>query len=250
MNLQRYFIELAYDGTPFHGWQIQPNAPTVQQHVDAALSTYFRQPIESIGCGRTDTGVHARQFFAQFDLDTSSVNHQKDWVQGLNSLLPRSIGVYRLFPVADSAHARFDALSRTYEYHLHFCKDPFKQERSWLYKGKLEVEKMQEAANLLFAYQDFTSFSKLHTQTFTNNCQIMQASFSHQPDGSLVFTIKADRFLRNMVRAIVGTLIEVGKGQMSLAEFAEVIESKQRSKAGQSVPACGLYLVNIAYTYV
>ncbi|RZK49146.1 MAG: tRNA pseudouridine(38-40) synthase TruA [Pedobacter sp.] len=247
---KRYFIELSYDGTLFHGWQTQPNAETVQARIDAALSIYFRQTIESLGCGRTDTGVHAHQFFAHFDLDQTLAKPPQAWVSGLNALLPRSIAIKQVFEVSSNAHARFDAASRTYDYHIHFHKDPFKQQRSWQYKGHLNVPLMQEAANTLADYEDFTSFSKLHTQTFTNNCKIYQAVFKEKKDGSLVFTISADRFLRNMVRAIVGTLVEVGKGQIDVTQFREIIKSKSRSNAGQSVPACGLYLVNVTYPYV
>jgi tRNA pseudouridine38-40 synthase len=254
LNMQRCFIELSYDGSPYHGWQTQPNASTVQECLDKALSTFYRQDIVTVGCGRTDTGVHAKQFYAHFDLqlpeNTVLQNEvlQKQ-VTGINALLPYSIGIKRIFKVAEEAHARFDASSRTYEYHLHFHKDPFKTERSWLYKGSLDVEKMNAAAAVLLDYTDFSCFSKSNTQTFTNNCQLMVARFEVREDG-LIFTIKADRFLRNMVRAIVGTLIRVGKDEVSNEELKKIIESKDRSNAGQSVPACGLYLVSIEYPYL
>jgi tRNA pseudouridine38-40 synthase len=257
--MQRYFIELSYNGTAYHGWQIQPNASTVQECLDKALSVYFRQPISSLGCGRTDSGVHAAQFYAHFDLQAAGeeggerpkvkVPDPLKSVTGINSLLPYQIAVKRVFEVDNEAHARFGATERAYHYHLHFHKDPFKLDRSWLYKGDLDMEAMNEAAKLLLTYTDFSCFSKSNTQTFTNNCNVMEAFFEKE-DGGLKFTIRADRFLRNMVRAIVGTLIRVGKNELSIAQFKEIVESKNRSNAGQSVPACGLYLVNVIYPFV
>lgn len=250
MNGKRYFIEISYNGTSFHGWQTQPNALTVQECLDKALSVYFRQEVVSLGCGRTDAGVHATQFFAHFDLIGETEITMNRAVTGINSLLPYSVAVKRIFAVADDAHARFDATSRAYQYHLHFEKDPFKLDRSWLYKGELNVMEMNKAAAILLDFTDFSCFSKSNTQTFTNNCKIMNVYFDEQQDGSLVFNIKADRFLRNMVRAIVGTLVLVGKGEIKTADVAKIIESKNRSNAGQSVPACGLYLVKVEYFYV
>ena len=252
MNTQRYFIELSYDGTPYHGWQIQPNAVTVQECLDKALSVYFRQPVSTLGCGRTDTGVHATQFYAHFDLQSAADQQNRQMtvaVTGINALLPYQIAIKRIFEVAETAHARFDATQRAYHYHLHFHKDPFKLNRSWLYKAELDVAAMNEAAKLLLEHTDFSCFSKSNTQTFTNNCKITEAFFEAQ-DSGLRFTIRADRFLRNMVRAIVGTLIQVGKNELTLVQFKEIIESKNRSNAGQSVPACGLYLVNVIYPFV
>lgn len=250
-NIQRYFIELSYNGTAYHGWQIQPNAMTVQECLDKALSVYFRQPVVTLGCGRTDAGVHATEFFAHFDLEISEekpVNAERS-ISGINSLLPYQIAVKRVFSVAAEAHARFDATERAYHYHLHFHKDPFKLERSWLFKGDLDVEAMNEAAKIILEYTDFSCFSKSNTQTFTNNCKVTEAYFELK-DGGLQFTIRADRFLRNMVRAIVGTLVRIGKKEINLVQLREIIESKNRSNAGQSVPACGLYLVNVVYPYV
>jgi tRNA pseudouridine38-40 synthase len=254
LNTKRYFIELAYNGTAYHGWQLQPNAITVQECLDKALSTYFRQPVNTLGCGRTDTGVHAQQFFAHFNLAFPSnlevlVNDELERkVSGINSLLPYDISVKRIFIVNDDAHARFDAVERSYKYHIHFYKDPFKLNRSWLLKAELDIKLMNDAAKLLLDYTDFSCFSKSHTQTFTNNCKITEA-YTHFEDDGLVFSISADRFLRNMVRAIVGTLIKIGKKEISLIDFKDIIESKNRSKAGQSVPACGLYLVSVKYPY-
>lgn len=252
MNTQRYFIELSYNGTDYHGWQVQPNAVTVQKCLDKALSTYFRQPIITLGCGRTDAGVHATQFYAHFDVVQESELRPLNFgrsVTSLNSLLPYQISVKRIFEVESTAHARFGATERAYHYHIHFHKDPFKLDRSWLYKGDLDVVAMNEAAEILLKHTDFSCFSKSNTQTFTNNCKITEAHFQVK-DESLLFTIRADRFLRNMVRAIVGTLVRIGKNEINLEQFKEIIESKNRSNAGQSVPACGLYLVSVVYPFV
>jgi tRNA pseudouridine38-40 synthase len=250
VSSKRYFIEISYNGTSFHGWQIQPNALTVQASLDKALSIYFREEIVTLGCGRTDAGVHATQFFAHFDVMQVEEEKVVKAVQGINSLLPYAVAVRQIFAVSDTAHARFDATARAYQYHIHFTKDPFKLDRSWLFKGSLDVIEMNKAAALLPGFTDFSCFSKANTQTFTNNCKIEHAYFTREGDGSLVFNIMADRFLRNMVRAIVGTLILVGKGEIKVADVVKIIESKNRSKAGQSVPACGLYLVKVAYPYV
>lgn len=249
LNTQRFFIELAYDGTAYHGWQIQPNAVTVQQELDKALSVFFRQPVLSLGCGRTDAGVHATEFYAHIDLLNVAEESAANAVGGLNALLPYPIAIKKIFKVADDAHARFHATARAYEYHFHFHKDPFKLHRSWLYKAKLDVAAMNEAAGVLLQFTDFTSFSKSNTNTGTNNCKVNAAFFRETEDG-LVFTISADRFLRNMVRAIVGTLVLVGRHEIAAADFARIIESKNRSNAGQSVPACGLYLVSVVYPFV
>jgi tRNA pseudouridine38-40 synthase len=249
LETKRYFVELSYDGTNFHGWQIQPNAVSVQECLDKALSTYFRQPVASLGCGRTDTGVHAKQFFAHIDLVSVGERQLLNAVTGVNALLPYSIAVHRIFEVAANAHARFDASARAYKYHLHFHKNPFKINQSWLYKGKLDVERMNLAAALLLGQKDFSCFSKSNTQTFTNNCNISYAKFENYNE-ELVFTIRADRFLRNMVRAIMGTLVMVGEGHLQVGDITSIIESKNRSNAGQSVPACGLFLVEVAYPYV
>lgn len=254
--MQRYFIELSYNGTAYHGWQTQPNALTVQECLDKALSVYFRQQVSTVGCGRTDTGVHATQFYAHFDLVPANEEQSavktgapSKWAAGINSLLPYEIAAKRIFEVAAAAHARFDATERVYHYHLHFHKDPFKLDRSWLYKGALDLNAMNEAAALLSGYTDFSCFSKSNTQTFTNNCSITEAFFEPTGDG-LQFTIRADRFLRNMVRAIIGTLVRIGKNEITLTQFKEIIESKDRSNAGQSVPACGLYLVSVSYPFI
>lgn len=249
LNTQRFFIELAYDGTAYHGWQTQPNAVTVQQELDKAVSVFFRQPVVTLGCGRTDAGVHSSKFFAHMDLQNVTETAATSGVGSINALLPYSIAVKRIFKVTDTAHARFDATARSYEYHFHFHKDPFKLHRSWLYKASLDVEAMNAAAATLLNYIDFTSFSKSNTSTATNNCRITEAIFK-ETEGGLIFHITADRFLRNMVRAIVGTLILIGRKEIGLSELHEIITSKNRSNAGQSVPACGLYLVNVIYPFV
>jgi tRNA pseudouridine38-40 synthase len=246
---KRYFIALSYDGTTYHGWQTQPNGITVQECLDKALSTYFRQEIASLGCGRTDAGVHATQFYAHFDVIDLEEELVINSLTGLNSLLPYSIAIKQVFAVSPEAHARFDATARAYQYQIHFAKDPFKINRSWLFKGDLNVEKMNLAAQILLKHIDFSCFSKSNTQTFTNNCKITKAVFE-KIDDALIFTIEADRFLRNMVRAIVGTLILVGKGDIEVTAVEEIIASKNRSNAGQSVPACGLYLTKVEYPYV
>ncbi|MXV50885.1 tRNA pseudouridine(38-40) synthase TruA [Pedobacter sp. HMF7647] len=250
MNQKRYFIELSYNGTEYHGWQVQPNAVTVQERLDKALSTLLRQPIETTGCGRTDTGVHATQFYAHFDLNEVAAG-QLDiqlarFVTSLNALLPFDIAVKRVFNVLVDTHARFSAMKRSYEYHIHFKKNPFKVNRSWLMHDFPDIELMNQAAGILFDYTDFSCFSKSNTQVFTNNCKIIRAEWQQNLDG-LVFHISADRFLRNMVRAIVGTLVEVGKGKITPEQIRTVIESKNRSNAGSSVPACGLYLTEVLY---
>lgn len=249
LNMQRFFIELSYDGTAYHGWQVQPNSITVQQELDKALSVFFRQPVVTLGCGRTDTGVHATQFFAHMDLADVNEAAAGRAVGNINALLPYAIAIKRIFKVADTAHARFDATSRSYEYHFHFHKDPFKLNRSWLHKTELNVDVMNNAAARLLNHTDFTSFSKSNTSTATNNCKITEARFV-EVDGGLIFKISADRFLRNMVRAIVGTLVLAGRYEIDEKQLEQIIASKNRSNAGQSVPACGLYLVNIVYPFV
>ncbi|HTI61217.1 tRNA pseudouridine(38-40) synthase TruA [Mucilaginibacter sp.] len=248
---QRYFIELAYNGTGYHGWQVQPNAITVQEVLDKALATVLRQPTETIGCGRTDTGVHATQFFAHFDAEELDNGHPalEKAVRSLNSVLPDDIGIKRLFPIHAGAHARFDATQRSYEYHIHFEKDPFRLNRSWELRDKPDIALMNAAAKTMMEYTDFSCFSKSNTQTFTNNCKIVRAEWVENESG-MVFHISADRFLRNMVRAIVGTLMEIGRKEMPPENIREIIESKNRSNAGTSVPACGLYLTEVKYPYL
>lgn len=243
--MNRYFIELAYNGTRFHGWQIQPNAISVQEVLNDALLKALRQEINVVGCGRTDTGVHASYFVAHFD----SVTKVEDPIHlafKLNRIIGNDIVVYSIKEVSDDAHSRFHAISRTYHYYLKSMKNPFLKDFSFRPFYQFDIEKMNEAAKLLFDYSDFTSFSKLHTDTKTNNCKIIKAQWIEQNDGT-VFVVQADRFLRNMVRAIVGTLLEVGRGKMDIYQFKSVIEKKDRSEAGTSVPAQALFLVDVEY---
>jgi len=242
---QRYFIELAYKGTHFHGWQIQPNAFSVQECLEKALSTITRETIAVTGAGRTDTGVHASYFVAHFDSEKQRLDHP-DFAHKLNSFMGNEVVIFNVSKVSAEAHARFDAISRTYQYHLNLRKDPFVLETSWHFFRPLNLEQMNAACPILFEYTDFTSFSKLHTDVKTNNCKIYQAEWV-QKGKSIVFTVKADRFLRNMVRALVGTFLEVGTSKMDLAGFRNVIEQKDRGVAGTSVPAHGLFLTDIEY---
>ena len=244
---QRYFIELAYKGTRFHGWQIQPNAISVQECLEKALSTITREEISVIGAGRTDTGVHASYFVAHFDSEHSSLDHP-DFTHKLNSFLDKDLVIFSIFKVAAEAHARFSAVSRTYEYHLNLKKDPFSLETSWYFFQQPDLAIMKEASHILFGYTDFTSFSKLHTDVKTNNCRIHCADWA-QAGSNIVFTVKADRFLRNMVRALVGTILEVGIGKTDLAGFRSIIEQKDRGAAGLSVPAHGLFLTDVEYPH-
>jgi tRNA pseudouridine38-40 synthase len=247
---QRYFVQLSYDGTKYHGWQTQPNAVAVQEVLDKALSTVLRQSIETLGCGRTDTGVHAKDFFAHFDLvDSSLLMDHGNFLRSINSVLPHDIAIKNIVPVHADAHARFDATLRSYQYHIHFNKDPFKHGYSWLLRDVPDLKLMNEAARIIMEYTDFSCFSKSNTQTKTNNCKISRAEWVQEGD-SIVFHISADRFLRNMVRAIVGTMIIVGKKEIQPEAVRDIIESRNRSNAGASVPACGLYLTEVIYPYI
>ena len=242
--MQRYFIEIMYDGTNYHGWQVQPNSITVQEQLEKAISTVLNKKIGVMGAGRTDTGVHAKQFFAHFDYDSNLLDG--NIVNRLNSFLPEDICIKSIFEVKADAHCRFDATSRTYEYIIYNSKNPFLVSKAYFLYKTLNIEEMNKAANCLFDFIDFTSFSKLHTQTKTNNCTIKKAVWDQRGD-TLVFTIQADRFLRNMVRAIVGTSINVGLGKISIDDFINIIKSKDRAQAGTSVPAHALYLTQVCY---
>jgi tRNA pseudouridine38-40 synthase len=243
----RYFIEFAYNGKNYCGWQYQPHSPSVQETLNKALSTLLRKEIDMVGAGRTDTGVHARQMYAHFDYE--EVIDSEALTKRLNAFLPKDIVVYRFKLLHDDAHARFDAVSRTYEYHINTYKDAFNNEGSWFYFHNLDVDKMNEAAQLLFQYIDFKCFSKTHTDVKTFNCKVTQAHW-RQNGTHLIFTVTADRFLRNMVRAIVGTLIDVGLGKITLLDFRQIIENRDRKAAGFSVPAHGLYLTKVKYPYL
>lgn len=248
---QRYFIEIAFDGRAYHGWQIQSNALTVQERLDKALSTLLRQNTTTVGCGRTDTGVHAKQLFAHFDYEAPEFPMEDlEFLHRLNALLPHDIAAKRLIAVAPKAHARFDAIKRSYEYHAHLHKDPFLHRRSWLLRDVPDISAMNEATAILYQYEDFSCFSKSNTQVHTNNCHILHAEWQWLSRDQLVFHISANRFLRNMVRAIVGTLMQIGRGEHPPEHMHTVIQSKDRSVAGTSVPACGLYLTRVEYPYI
>ena len=239
----RFFIEFSYKGTNYHGWQEQPNAKTVQQEINKALSVILNDKIEVIGAGRTDTGVHAKKMFSHFDY---YINFEiQDLIFRLNSFLPSDIVILDIFKVKDDANCRFDALSRTYQYHIIQKKDPFNR-NAYLLQKELDLEAMNQACKYLIGKKDFTSFSKVNTQTFTNNCDIMFAKWE-VVNNKLIFTIRSDRFLRNMVRAIVGTLLDVGFGKIIADDLVGIIAARDRSKSGASVPACGLFLMDVKY---
>ena len=242
---KRYFLYFSYKGTAYHGWQIQPNGISVQEVLTKAMCIILRKEMELTGAGRTDTGVHAKLMVAHFDYE-GDFPSEFDLATKLNSFLPNDIAVHKIVEVKPDAHARFDAMARKYEYHVVLHKSVFRNELSARLRDNLNFEAMNIAASTLKDFSDFTSFSKLHTDVKTNNCSISIAEWK-QIEDEWVFTIQADRFLRNMVRAIVGTLLEVGRGKMSLDDFKAVIEMKDRCKAGVSVPAHGLYLVDIHY---
>jgi len=244
--VQRYFLQLSYKGTRYHGWQVQANAQSVQSVLDAALEKLLRVSTPTIGCGRTDTGVHALDFYAHFDCVKPEVAEDPDFIYHLNCVLPEDIAVSKLHKMIPEAHARFDALSRTYRYDMTFVKNPFLKDRAMLLRKNLDVEAMKNACALLFEYSDFGCFSKNLTQVKTNICRIMEARWIEEED-RLHFLIQADRFLRNMVRAIVGTMLDVGRGKITLDDMRRIIEEKNRSAAGASVPAGGLYLLHVAY---
>ena len=244
----RYFIHLAYNGTAYHGWQIQPNAASVQETLNKAFSVLLQSEINLMGAGRTDTGVHAKEMFAHFDFETSF--DIPNLIHKLNSFLPKDIVIYDIIPVHDEAHTRFDATKRTYEYHIHQFKNPFLDELSWYFHQSLDVDMMNKAAQQLLNYTDFECFSKVNTDVNTFDCTIFEAYWKRNENDKLVFTISANRFLRNMVRSIVGTLVNVGLHKITLDDFTKIIESKSREKAGFSVPAHGLYLTKVDYDYI
>lgn len=240
----RYFITFSYDGTLYHGWQIQPHSNSVQEELQKALSILLRDNIEVVGAGRTDTGVHARKMIAHFDfseIDSAQV------VYKLNKILPKDIAVQSIERVDDDVHARFSAKSRTYHYYIHLDKNPFNRAYSWQVYGQLDFDLMNQAANVLMEYEDFTSFSKSNTDTKTNNCTITCARWDRVEDGKWRFTITANRFLRNMVRAIVGTLVDVGRGKITIEQMRQIIDAKDRCQAGDSVPGNALFLVDVTY---
>lgn len=254
----RYFIELSYDGTAYCGWQVQPNGESVQGVLQRALSLLLRQETAVTGAGRTDAGVHAAMMVAHFDVEVplpsppvregGKQQSALDFlVYRLNGILPNDISIHKIYPVADDAHARFSAVARTYYYYVHTRKSPFLRDRSWRLVFNPDFDAMNRAAATLLEYEDFTSFSKVNTDTKTNICHVRKAQWVQLSAYEWRFEITADRFLRNMVRAIVGTLMEVGRGKLTLEGFREVIEQKDRSVAGDSVPARGLFLQEVEY---
>lgn len=242
---KRYFIFLSYNGAQYCGWQIQPNGITIQEVVEKGLSILLKEKTAVLGAGRTDSGVHAKHMAAHFDCAISNID-LAELTFKLNNYLPKDIAVHKIVEVKHDAHARFDALSRTYRYYITTDKDPFLNHLKYRLYGDLDLDRMNECANVLFEYIDFTSFSKLHTDVKTNNCKILHAQWTLQAT-DYVFTIKANRFLRNMVRSIVGTLLLAGKHKIDVSQMREIIEAQDRGKAGSSVPGHALFLEEIEY---
>lgn len=241
----RYFIELQYDGKAYCGWQRQPEQPTVQSTLEDALSKLLRRPTEIVGAGRTDTGVNASFYVAH--LDTLEEIDCQHIAYKLNAMLPQDIAIKRIYSVEDDLHARFDAVEREYTYFISPVKAPFRRHSAWIYYIPLNVERMNEAAKVLLATDDFTTFAKLNSNNKTNICNVSHAEWVTEEDGTLRFTIRADRFLRNMVRAIVGTLVDVGRGRYTVEEFAKIVASRDLSRASSGAPPQGLFLSNVKY---
>jgi len=245
--MARFFIQLSYHGNAYHGWQLQENANTVQQVLNEKISVLLNQPIMTIGCGRTDTGVHARVFFAHFDTQESF--DAVDFLFRLNNMLPHDIGVQRIVGVSDTDHSRFSATHREYQYFIHTRKDPFLQGQSWFQPFEFDVDAMNYASKLMMRHNDFASFCKAGGAQKTTICRIDMAHWERR-EHQLVFTIGADRFLRNMVRAVVGTMKEIGLGKLKPDAIDSIIESRSRTRAGASVPAHGLFLTNVTYPFL
>jgi tRNA pseudouridine38-40 synthase len=241
----RYFLELAYNGTDFHGWQMQDNALSVQQEISEKLRTILQAEIPVTGCGRTDAGVHASQFFAHFDTDKLTMDTGL-FVHKLNTMLPESIAIYNIQQVQNDAHARFDAIKRSYQYFISTRKNPFNSDRSYQFNVALDINAMNKACELLLGEKDFGCFCKANADNHTDICTVHHANWE-QNEHMITFNVTANRFLRNMVRAIVGTLLDVGQGRTTLEEFEVILASKDRSEAGRSVPAHGLFLSRVEY---
>lgn len=242
--MPRYFLELAYKGTAYHGFQIQDNAPTIQLHIEKALFTLFKQPFELTGSSRTDAGVHALQNFFHFDAELDI--HAKH-LYNLNAILPNDIAVKSIQPVADTAHCRFDALGRAYHYYIYQQKQPFLNDRAWFYPYSLDLSLLNQAAALIKKHTDFTSFAKRNSQVFTHNCTIHVSEWIITADQQYVYHVQANRFLRGMVRALVGTMLKVGRGQLSLEAFEQIIIAKDCTKADFSTPPHGLFLAKVLF---
>ncbi len=243
----RYFLELRYNGAAYCGWQRQPDQPSVQQTVEEGLSTLLRERIEITGAGRTDTGVNASYYVAHFDT-TDAVANPAQVVYKLNFLLPGDIAIMNIREVRDSAHARFDAREREYRYYISPVKNPFTRHATWQYYVPLDVAKMNLAAAVLLQERDFTSFAKLNSNNKTNICRVMHAAWTVGDEGVMCFTIRADRFLRNMVRSIVGTLVDVGRGRYTVDEFRSIVRSRNLSRSSAGAPAQGLFLSDVKYS--
>lgn len=242
----RYFAELSYKGTAYCGWQRQPNARSVEQTIEEALSTLLREEIDVVGAGRTDTGVHAAFYVAHFDT-SRPIDNPKDLVYHLNSLLPEDVAFRRIYEVADDAHARFDATEREYRYYIQTRKDPFTKATTWQHTAPLDMAAMNEAAKVLLTTEDFTTFAKLGSNNTNNICHIYRAEWVEIECGMMVFIFRANRFLRNMVRAVVGTLVDVGRGKISVEQFGEIVASRDLSRSSSSAPASGLFLTDVKY---
>jgi tRNA pseudouridine38-40 synthase len=251
----RYFIKISFDGTRYNGWQVQKNsAHTVQQKINEGLSKLLSEDIVVLGCCRTDAGVHAKELYAQFDSEKNDlhvspkgvVSGEVDWLHKFNSMLPTDISIDGIYSVVEDTNARFDATARTYNYFIHDRRNPFLVNRSYYYYSDLDISLMNKAGKILMKNEDFSSFSKVNTQVKTNNCRISKAEWKKDENG-LVFTIRADRFLRGMVRMIVGTMLLIGKHKITLKDLEKILDSKDCRNAGRSVPACGLYLVKVEY---
>jgi tRNA pseudouridine38-40 synthase len=250
--MQRYFIALSYQGTHFHGWQLQENAYTVQEEIEYCLTLIMKENIRITGCGRTDTGVHARFYVAHFDIRKSySQDELEKFIRKVNMFLPDSVVIHQIVNVHEENHARFSALERTYKYFISRKKNPFVKDYSYEYQSELNLRLMQLSCNVIRQYEDFTSFSKSGGNSKTNQCKIISASWTEYPkEGMLVFSITADRFLRNMVRAIVGTMLDIGKEKSTLEDLRKILTARKRSAAGASVDACGLFLWDVKYEHV
>ena len=242
----RYFAELSYKGTAYCGWQRQPNSPSVQQTIEEALSTILRESVEVVGAGRTDTGVHAAFYVAHFDT-SRPISNPSDFVYHLNALLPEDVAFGRIYEVNSEAHARFDATEREYRYYIEPRKNPFTRATSWQLTTPLDVNAMNRAAKVLLTTEDFTTFAKLGSNNTNNICHIFRAEWIEIECGMLVFVFRANRFLRNMVRAVVGTLVDVGRGKITPEEFADIVASRNLSRSSSSAPAAGLFLTDVSY---
>ncbi len=248
--MHRYFLYLSYNGAPFCGWQKQPSSPSVQETLENSLATLLRKNVEVIGCGRTDTGVHAEAYFAHFDWEDDTLAnpaHLERLTYQLNAILPKAIAIHNIFEVPRGFHARFSATWRTYHYHIHTAKNPFLDDTSYYCRTLFDPRKIQEAAQRLCGQRDFTSFSKLHTQTAHNFCHLQKAEFLRTGQERWMFVFTANRFLRNMVRAMTGTLLEVGTGRRAVEDIDTLLQAKDRCQAGNSVPAHALFLHEIEY---